>query len=117
MTDTLSSIADRQLTPKRIVISFIVNAIINTIIAIILFAISFGKDFVATLVFSQCIGMSIYFANLAAVMAQFILAPGNLVALIKQPVSIAMLLLVLGFPMLLGYGLASFFGKIVEENS
>ena len=71
MTDTLSSMADKQLTPKRIVISFIVNAVINNLIAVILFAIGFGKDFVSTLVFSQCIGMSIYFANLAAVMVQF----------------------------------------------
>lgn len=65
MTDTLSSIAEKQLTRKRIVITFIVNAVINTLIAVILFAIGFGKDFVPTLIFSQCIGMSIYLANLA----------------------------------------------------
>jgi hypothetical protein len=38
-------------------------------------------------------------------------------ALLRQPMLIAMLLLTLGFPLLLGYGLASFFGKVIEENS
>jgi sensor histidine kinase YesM len=66
MADSFSSIADRQLTPKHILTSFIVNAIINTLIAVILNAIGFGKDFVVTFIFSQCIGMSIYFANLVA---------------------------------------------------
>ncbi len=42
---------------------------------------------------------------------------GEIGGLLKQPVVLCVMLLVLGFPMLLGYGLASFFGKIIEENS
>jgi len=58
---------DKQFTPRRIVFSLLINAAINTVIAAMLTAIDFGRGFGPNLVFSQCIGMSIYAANLAAI--------------------------------------------------
>jgi LytS/YehU family sensor histidine kinase len=66
MQDNLFPIDDKHFSPRYIVTSLIINAVVNTLIALILTAIGFGKDFVVTLVFSQCIGMSIYLANLVA---------------------------------------------------
>jgi signal transduction histidine kinase len=56
-----------QLSARRIIQSLLVNVVVNTVIAVILTVIGFGRGFVVNLVFSQCIGNSIYFANLAAV--------------------------------------------------
>jgi sensor histidine kinase YesM len=67
MTDNLIHIDARQLTGRRILLSLLINACVNTLIAVILFAIGFGHGLVANFIFSQCIGMSIYLANLAVV--------------------------------------------------
>jgi sensor histidine kinase YesM len=66
MQDNLISIDSRRFSPRYIVTSLIINVVVNTLIAVILHAIGFGKGFIGTLIFSQCIGMSIYLANLAA---------------------------------------------------
>jgi signal transduction histidine kinase len=41
--------------------------VVNTIIAVILTVIGFGRGFVVNLIFSQCIGNSIYLANIAVI--------------------------------------------------
>jgi signal transduction histidine kinase len=56
-----------QLSAGRIIRSLLVNVVANTFIAVILTVIGFGRGFLVNLVFSQCIGNSIYFANLAAI--------------------------------------------------
>jgi sensor histidine kinase YesM len=58
---------DKHFTSRRIIFSLLINAVINTVIAAMLTAIDFGRGFGPNLVFSQCIGMSIYAANLAAI--------------------------------------------------
>jgi len=63
---SLISIDDKKFTLKWIIASIIVNALVNTLIAVILNAIGFGRGFVVTLIYSPCIGMSIFAANLAA---------------------------------------------------
>ena len=62
----LITIDDKQLTLRAIINSLFINAAINTVIAVLLSVIGFGRGFTANLVFSQCIGMSIYTANFAA---------------------------------------------------
>jgi sensor histidine kinase YesM len=66
MQDNLFPIDDKLFSPRSIVASLAINALVNTVIAVMLTAIGFGTGFVKTLIFSQCIGMSIYLANLAA---------------------------------------------------
>jgi sensor histidine kinase YesM len=66
MQDNLLPMDDKHFSPRYIVISLLINAVVNTVIAVILTAIGFGKNFITTLIFSQCIGMSVYLANLAA---------------------------------------------------
>src|SRR5512147_1199922 len=67
MADDFIRIDPSRLTPRGIVISLAVNSVINTVIAVILTAIGFGRGFAVNLIFSQCIGNSIYLANLAAI--------------------------------------------------
>jgi signal transduction histidine kinase len=67
MTDNLIHIDASQFTGRRIILSLLANAVINTLIAVILTAIGFGSGFVVNLIFSQCIGNSIYLANLGAI--------------------------------------------------
>lgn len=66
MTDNLIPIAYNKFTGRNIFRSLLINALINTLIALLLVAIGFGGGFIVNLIFSQCIGMSIYGANLAA---------------------------------------------------
>jgi uncharacterized membrane-anchored protein YhcB (DUF1043 family) len=66
MTDNLIHIDADQFTVRKILLSLLVNGVINTLIAVILTAIGFGRGFVVNLIFSQCIGNSIYLANLGA---------------------------------------------------
>lgn len=63
----LITIDDKQFTARTIITSLLINVVINTAIALMLMAIGFGRGFAANLIFSQCIGMSIYAANLAAI--------------------------------------------------
>jgi signal transduction histidine kinase len=67
MADSFIRVDPSHLTPRGILISLAVNVVVNTMIAVFLTAIGFGRSFVVTLIFSQCIGNSIYFANLVAV--------------------------------------------------
>jgi sensor histidine kinase YesM len=62
----LLTIDDKHFTLRSIIFSLLINAVINTVIAAMLTAIGFGRGFGVNLVFSQCIGMSIYTASLAA---------------------------------------------------
>lgn len=57
----------QQHTLKRFASSFVLNAIINTAIAVLLTAIKFGQGFQNNLIISQCIGFSIYGANMAVI--------------------------------------------------
>lgn len=52
-----------QITFKRFLVSLFATAVLNTVIAVVLTAIGFGTGFAANFVFSQCIGLSIYFSN------------------------------------------------------
>ncbi|HET7319707.1 MAG TPA: histidine kinase [Nitrospirota bacterium] len=67
MADDFIRIDPSRLTPRGILLSLAVNAVVNTVIAVILTAIGFGRGFAVNLIFSQCIGNSIYLANLAAI--------------------------------------------------
>lgn len=57
-----------KLTFRHFLASLLAAVAINTLIALILTAIGFGLGFVPALIFSQCIGVSIYLCNLAAVL-------------------------------------------------
>ena len=57
----------QQLTLKRFMASLVLNALINTAIAVLLTAIKFGQGFQNNLIISQCIGFSIYGANIAVI--------------------------------------------------
>ena len=59
----------QQLTLKRFAAMLVLNAIINTIITFIITGIGLSKGFAITLIFSQCIGFSIFFSNLAVLPA------------------------------------------------
>lgn len=67
MTEPLLKRELPQLTLKRFAASLVLNAVINTVIALLLTAIKFGHGFLFNLVISQCIGFSIYGANIAVV--------------------------------------------------
>ncbi|MDA8100739.1 MAG: histidine kinase [Nitrospiraceae bacterium] len=67
MTEPLIKTRYQNLTPRRIVVSMIMNAAINTAIALLLTAIGFGRGFPSNLIISQCIGFSIYGANMAVI--------------------------------------------------
>lgn len=67
MTDNLIFSDYSKYTGRNIFRSLLINLLVNTLIALILVAIGFGRGFVVNLIFSQCIGMSIYGANLAAI--------------------------------------------------
>ena len=56
----------QQLTPKRFAAAVVLNALINTVITLIITGIGLSKGFAVTFIFSQCIGFSIFFSNLAA---------------------------------------------------
>lgn len=62
----LISIDDKLFTPAHLFKSILANLVINTVIAAVLWAIHFGRGFVPDLIFSQCIGFSIFFSSLAA---------------------------------------------------
>ncbi len=64
MADPLIPIEYDRLRTGHILRATAANAVINTLIAVILYGIGY-RDFVSTLIFSQCIGMSIFFANVA----------------------------------------------------
>jgi sensor histidine kinase YesM len=66
MTEPLINTDHRKLTLRHFIASFFLNALVNTVIAAVLTAIRFGHGFQVNLIFSQCIGFSIYFANWAA---------------------------------------------------
>jgi sensor histidine kinase YesM len=55
------------LTPRHFLTRLLYVIAINTLIALILTAIGFGLGFLPAFIFSQCIGVSIYLCNLAAV--------------------------------------------------
>jgi sensor histidine kinase YesM len=57
----------QQLTMKRFAVSVVLNALINTAIAVLLTTIKFGQGFQNNLIISQCIGFSIYGANVAVI--------------------------------------------------
>jgi sensor histidine kinase YesM len=57
----------QQLTLRRFVASLVLNALINAAIAVLLTAIKFGQGFQNNLIVSQCIGFSIYGANMAVI--------------------------------------------------
>jgi signal transduction histidine kinase len=63
----LISIDDKLFTPAHLLKSILANLVINTTIAAVLWAIHFGRGFIPDLIFSQCIGFSIFFSSLAAV--------------------------------------------------
>lgn len=65
MADSLITVAYNHLKAGNILRSLGINVVANTLIAVLLNAIGYGNGFTVTLIFSQCIGMSIYFANLA----------------------------------------------------
>jgi sensor histidine kinase YesM len=67
MTEPLLKTELRVLTTRRLLASLILNALINTAIAVLLTAIKFGQGFLNNLIISQCIGFSIYGANMAVV--------------------------------------------------
>lgn len=67
MTEPLIKSEFRQLTLKRFAVSLVLNALINTAIAVLLTAIKFGQGFQNNLIISQCIGFSIYGANMAVI--------------------------------------------------
>jgi two-component sensor histidine kinase len=67
MADSFIRVDPSRLTTRGILISLAVNVAVNTVIAVFLTAIGFGRGFVVNLIFSQCIGNSIYLANLAAI--------------------------------------------------
>jgi len=67
MTEPLIKREFQQLTLKRFAVSLVLNALINTAIAVLLSAIKFGQGFQNNLIISQCIGFSIYGANMAVI--------------------------------------------------
>jgi sensor histidine kinase YesM len=67
MTEPLSKREFQQLTLRRFLVSLVLNALINTAIAVLLTAIKFGQGFQNNLIISQCIGFSIYGANMAVI--------------------------------------------------
>jgi sensor histidine kinase YesM len=67
MTEPLIKREYQQLTLKRFLVSLVLNALINTAIAVLLTTIKFGHGFQNNLIVSQCIGFSIYGANIAVI--------------------------------------------------
>ncbi|NTW58474.1 MAG: histidine kinase [Nitrospirae bacterium] len=67
MTELLIKTRYQQLTLRRFILSAVLNALINTAIAVLLTVIKFGQGFQNNLIISQCIGFSIYGANLAII--------------------------------------------------
>jgi sensor histidine kinase YesM len=67
MTEPLIKREYQRITWKRFAASVVLNALINTAIALLLTAIRFGHGFLFNLIISQCIGFSIYGANMAAI--------------------------------------------------
>jgi signal transduction histidine kinase len=67
MTEPLIRREVPRFTLRRFGASLALNGLINTAIALLLTAISFGHGFLFNLIISQCIGFSIYGANMAAV--------------------------------------------------
>jgi sensor histidine kinase YesM len=67
MTEPLIKREYPLLTRKRFLASLVLNAFINTAIAVLLTAIKFGHGFLNNLIISQCIGFSIFGANMAVV--------------------------------------------------
>ena len=65
MTDTF--IEHWKPPGKNIAQSLLILAAINSLSAVILNAIGFGTGFITTLIFCQCIGISIYLCHLAAI--------------------------------------------------
>jgi sensor histidine kinase YesM len=66
MPYNLISIDDKLFTPVHLLKRVLANFVINTVIAIVLTAIHFGRGFFPNLIFSQCIGFSIFFSTAAA---------------------------------------------------
>ncbi len=65
MAEPFIKIDHYPFTFRRFLASVLVNAAINTAIALIITGIGLSKGFAITFVFSQCIGFSIFFSNLA----------------------------------------------------
>ncbi|MEK6744227.1 MAG: histidine kinase [Nitrospirota bacterium] len=65
MIEPLDKREFQQLTLKRFAAWSVLNALINTVIAFIIAGVGLSKGFAVTLIFSQCIGFSIFFSNLA----------------------------------------------------
>jgi signal transduction histidine kinase len=65
MTEPLVRKEYQQFTLRRFVAAVVLNALINTVIALIIMGIGIGKGFAITFIFSQCIGFTIFFSNLA----------------------------------------------------
>lgn len=55
-----------RLSLRNFLLWLLLTVAVNTLIAVVLTAIGFGLGFVPSLIFSQCIGLSIYLCNLAA---------------------------------------------------
>ncbi len=55
-----------KITRRRFLINLLATAAVNTLIAIVLTLIGFGWAFLPMLLFSQCIGLSIFLCNVAA---------------------------------------------------
>jgi sensor histidine kinase YesM len=67
MPNTLLPIDAFQFTRKNLLQAVLVNAVVNTLIAVFLTVIGFSESFLVAFIFSQCIGMSIFFSSLLAI--------------------------------------------------
>lgn len=65
MAEPLIKLEHQPFALRRFVAAVLVNVLINTVIAAIITLLGVGRGFAVTFVFSQCIGFSIFFANLA----------------------------------------------------
>jgi len=102
MTDNLIPIDYSKFARRNISRSLLINLLINTLIAVILVAIGFGRGFVVSLIYSQCIGMSIFCANLAAI---------PLFKLATRPLH---QIIVIVAAVIIGAGVGSFLGTVAN---
>jgi len=102
MTDNLIPIDYSKFARRNIFRSLLINLLINTLIAVILVAIGFGRGFVVSLIYSQCIGMSIFCANLAAI---------PLFKLATRPLH---QIIVIVAAVIIGAGVGSFLGTVAN---
>jgi signal transduction histidine kinase len=102
MTNNLIPVDYSKFSGRNIVRSLLINVLINTLIAVILVAIGFGRGFVVNLIFSQCIGMSIYGANLAAI------------PLFKRAARPLHQIIIISAAVIIGAGVGTFLGAIAN---